>query len=79
MVPEVKNFCSLFLIGGITKLLKWANHALNFFCYCIAGKRFRQELVAMVKSIFCFHRKKLSKSAEDVGETTAEISVPNHV
>ena len=47
---------NFFIIDGITKLLKWANHALNFFCYCIAGKRFRQELVAMVKSIFCIHK-----------------------
>ena len=70
---------SLFLIDGITKLLKWANHALNLFCYCIAGRRFRQELVAMVNGIFCFHRKKLSKSAQDVTEATAETSVSNHI
>ena len=70
---------SLYLIDGITKLLKWANHALNFFCYCIAGKKFRQELVTMVNSAFCFHRKKLSKSAQNVTEATAETSISNHI
>ena len=70
---------SLYLIDGITKLLKWANHALNFFCYCIDGKRFRQEFVAMVNTVFCFHRRKLSKSTEYIRENTAETSISNHI
>ena len=79
-VPRSEEFLyTLYLIDGITKLLKWANHALNFFCYCVAGNRFRQELVAMVNSVFCFQRKKLSKSAQDFGETTVETSVSNHI
>ena len=79
-VPRSEEFLhSLYLTDGITKLLKWANHALNFFCYCVAGKRFRQELVTMVNSVFCFHNRKLSKSTEDIGENTAETSISNHI
>ena len=71
---------TIFLMDGITKLLKVANHALNFFCYCIAGKRFRQELVATVTSVYCFRRrKKVSNSAQDIGENTAETSGSNQI
>ena len=80
-VPRSEEFLySLYLIDGITKLLKWTNHALNFFCYCIAGKRFRQEFIAMLNSgLLCFQRKKLSESAHDFGEVTVETSVSNHI
>ena len=52
-VPRSVNFQYRFsLIDGICKLLKWVNHAVNFVCYCIAGRRFREEMVAMVRQYF---------------------------
>ena len=40
------------IIDTIFRLFKWTNHAVNFFCYCVSGKRFREELVAMVTGRF---------------------------
>ena len=52
-VPRSEEFLYRFyIIDGICKLLKDMNHAVNFFCYCIAGRKFREELVAMM--MFCF-------------------------
>ena len=48
-----KEYVYIFLvIDTIFRLLKWSNHAVNFFCYCVSGKRFREELVAMVTGRF---------------------------
>ena len=40
------------IIDTILRLFKWSYHAVNFFCYCVSGKRFREELVAMVTGRF---------------------------
>ena len=40
------GFC---LLETFTRLLKFVNNVANFFCYCISGKKFKSELVAMVK------------------------------
>ena len=45
-------FYRFLIIDGVFRLLKWTNHAVNFFCYCVSGKRFREELVAMVTGRF---------------------------
>ena len=45
-------FYTFLVIDTIFRLLKWTNHAVNFFCYCVSGKRFREELVAMVAGRF---------------------------
>ena len=34
-------------------LLKWTNNAVNFFCYCISGKKFREEFVSVLKGLAC--------------------------
>ena len=38
-----------YLLETFTRLLKFVNNVANFFCYCISGKRFKSELVVMVK------------------------------
>ena len=44
-----KEYLYVFLvIDTIFRLFKWTNHTVNFFCYCVSGKRFREELVAVV-------------------------------
>ena len=66
-VPRSEEFLVRFyLIDGICKLLKWVNHAVNFVCYCIAGRRFRAELVAMVRQ--CFQKRQFSKPSKDIRE-----------
>ena len=48
-----KEYVYIFLvIDTIFRLFKWTNHAVNFFCYYVSGKRFREELVAMVTGRF---------------------------
>ena len=49
------------IIQSLSRYLKWGNHAVNFFCYCISGKKFRNELVSMFKQWFC-----CSKQTNDV-------------
>ena len=38
-----------YLLETFTRLLKFVNNVANFFCYCISGKRFKSELISMVK------------------------------
>ena len=77
-VPRSEEFLARFyLIHGICKLLKWMNHALNFVCYCIAGRRFREEMVAMVRQ--CFRKKQLSRPSQDITEVTTATSVSNNI
>ena len=77
-VPRSEEFLVRFyLIDGICKLLKWVNHALNFVCYCIAGRRFREEMVAMVRQ--CFRKKQLSRPSQDITEVTTATSVSNNI
>ena len=38
-----------YLLESAFRLFLYLNHAANFFCYCISGKRFKSELIAMVK------------------------------
>ena len=41
-----------YLLETVTRLLTFVNNVANFFCYCFSGKRFKSELVAMVKEWF---------------------------
>ena len=73
-VPRSEEFLIRFyVVDGICKLLKWVNHAVNFVCYCIAGRRFREELVAMVRQ--CFQKRQLSNPSLDIREVTNITSV----
>ena len=77
-VPKSEEFLYRFhLVDGICKLLKWVNHALNFVCYCIAGRRFREEVVAMVRQ--CFQKRQLSKPNQNNREVTTATSVSNNI
>ena len=38
-----------YLLETFTRLLKFVNNVANFFCYCTSGKKFKSELVTMVK------------------------------
>ena len=77
-VPRSEEFLYRFyLIDGICKLLKWFNHALNFVCYCIAGRRFREELVAIVMQ--CFPKRQLPKQSPNIREDTITTSASNNI
>lgn len=43
------------LVSSIFSFLLWTNHSINFFLYCLSGKRFRQELLRIIA--YCFRRK----------------------
>ena len=59
------------LVKTICFLLMYLNHAINFYLYCLTGKRFRKELTAMLNC----DRLKLMCS-EGVDETVAAAAVP---
>ena len=37
------------LLETVTRLLTFVNNVANFSCYCVSGKRFKSELVVMIK------------------------------
>ena len=48
--PHTPEYLQGFIvIETICTLLKFSNNAVNFFCYCISGRKFRQELVKVLK------------------------------
>ena len=71
-----EEYLYIFLvIETIFRLFKWTNHAVNFFCYCVSGKRFREELVAMVTGRI---RRKRQCNGNEVKKTsTATTSLSN--
>jgi len=46
---EWRTWFSVQLVYVASEMLMYANHAVNFFLYCIAGQRFRSELNAMLR------------------------------
>ena len=77
-VPRSEEFLYRFyLLDGICKLLKWVNHAVNFICYCIAGKRFREELLAIV--MMCFPKRHLSKPRQNIRTVTTTTSLADNI
>ena len=44
------------LVSSIFNFLLWTNHTLNFFLYCLSGKRFRQEFLRMLAPSLCRKR-----------------------
>ena len=52
--PRSKEYLMTFnVVSSFCKLLRLFNNVLNFFCYCISGTRFREELVLMLKGVKC--------------------------
>ena len=41
-----------YVVETTFRVLQFVNNVANFFCYCISGRRFRTELVVMVKGWF---------------------------
>ena len=72
-----KEYLYRFLvIDTVFRLFKWTNHAVNFFCYCVSGKRFREELVAMVTGRF---RLKRQYDGTEVTKTSIVTSSLNNM
>ena len=44
------------LLYSFCRFLNFVNNVANFFCYCISGKKFKSELVAMVRGWFNYCR-----------------------
>ena len=42
------------LLHSFCRFLNFVNNVANFFCYCISGKKFKSELVAMVRGWFSY-------------------------
>ena len=73
---QSEEYLYIFLvIETIFRLFKWSNHAVNFFCYCVSGKRFREELVAMVTGRI--RRKRQCNGNEVTKTSTATTSLSN--
>lgn len=48
------------LADAITTMFFYLNHSINFFLYCLTGRRFRKELKAMCGCLKAFHEIKAS-------------------
>ena len=42
----------LYLVESFCRFMTFVNNVANFFCYCISGKKFKSELVIMVRGWF---------------------------
>ena len=51
---------SYYIVETVTKLLTYVNNVANFFCYCISGKQFRNEL-ALILNIKSWQKRPLPK------------------
>ena len=63
---------SYYIIEAVTKLLTYVNNVANFFCYCISGKQFRNEL-ALILNIKCWQKARIPK--EDRSLDTVSTAV----
>ena len=65
------------LVKTICFLLMYVNHAINFYLYCLTGKRFRRELTAMLK---CSQLTLLCRGGaeETVAAAADVVDVPMH-
>ena len=68
------NLYRFLVIDTIFRLVKWTNHAVNFFCYCVSGKRFREELVAMVTGRFRLKRQYDGKEVTKTSIVTSSLN-----
>ena len=48
---SVKYLMTFNVVDSVCRLLRWLNNVLNFFCYCISGTRFREELILMLNGV----------------------------
>ena len=53
---SVDFMAKLSLLDSFCRFLNFVNNVANFFCYCISGKKFKSELVAMVRGWFNYCR-----------------------
>ena len=60
------------VIDSVCRLLRWLNNVLNFFCYCISGTRFREELVLMLRGVKCC--KCIPPSENDLSKSQTTVS-----
>lgn len=56
---ESTNSARNFLVKTICFLLVYVNHAVNFYLYCLTGRRFRLEL----RALFCYRRRFVPSTA----------------
>ena len=66
---SVKYLMTFNVVDSVCRLLRWLNNVLNFFCYCISGTRFREELMLMLKGVkyckcVCIRQKAISSKSQ---------------
>ena len=61
------------LVKTICFLLMYVNHAINFYLYCLTGKRFRKELTAMMNC------ERMPFSCDGGGEVTPDVGAARNV
>ena len=58
------------VVDSVCRLLRWLNNVLYFFCYCISGTRFREELVLLLKGVTCCKSNRLSQNDSSKSQVT---------
>ena len=69
----MEYMASFFIIETVAKLLTYVNNVVNFFCYCISGKYFRNEL-ALILNLKCW-KKAGPRKVEDRSLDTVSTAV----
>ena len=55
-VADPRSIARYRLVRTVCFQLMYTNHAVNFFLYCVAGRKFRRELVDMYAELCCWCR-----------------------
>ena len=42
-----------YIVEAVFRILQFVNNVANFFCYCISGRNFREELLSIVRCDIC--------------------------
>ena len=68
---------TFYIIDSTCRQLRWANNAANFFSYCISGRMFREELIAMLSGWFCCQNNLVPSKRKTESETVSSTIASN--
>ena len=76
--PDPEKLAQLELADAIMTTIVYINHSINFFLYCLTGRRFRRELRAMCGCMRTFNKKLSSIRQRSVKQSSKHYSSPGH-
>lgn len=76
--PTPERLAKLELADAIMTAIVYVNHSINFFLYCLTGRRFRRELQAMCGCMKTFNKKLSASVKKRSCKQSSKHSSPSH-